>query len=204
MLMAMDGGGGVAPKPPPPPTAHDVSTAQQAVQKALGDKSPGDASALQDAVKKAEAANAQLTREALARAVILMQAQYNAAHQHAPQAHEPKVDAITEAASQVGLTHAFDNATLDAAAKSLSDSPLVVESNAASAPVSATNARVAIQKGLDGGMTLPEAVNAARVQLGGNQQNETALDEAALAIKGDQIVADPKSNGGGDPLKTAA
>ncbi|HYS68394.1 MAG TPA: hypothetical protein VEN30_31855, partial [Paraburkholderia sp.] len=201
--MAMDGGGGVPPKPPPPPTAHDVSTAQQAVQKALGDKSPGDASALKDAVKKAEEADAQLTREALARAVILMQAQYNAAHQHAPKAQEPKVDAITEAASQVGLAHAFDNATLEAAAKSLSDSPLVVDNSAGSAPASAADARVAIQKGLDGGMTLPEAVNAARVQLGGNEQNETALDEAALAIKGDQIVADPKSKGGDDPLKTA-
>ncbi|CAB3727215.1 hypothetical protein LMG27174_05474 [Paraburkholderia rhynchosiae] len=39
------------------------------MQKALGDKSPGDASALKDAVQKAEKANAQLTREALAREV---------------------------------------------------------------------------------------------------------------------------------------
>ncbi|PMS26935.1 hypothetical protein [Paraburkholderia rhynchosiae] len=50
-----------------PVSAHSADT--QAVQKALGDKSPGDASALKDAVQKAEKANAQLTREALAREV---------------------------------------------------------------------------------------------------------------------------------------
>ena len=133
MLLGPDGIGiGVhytPPPPPPPPTAADVSSAAQALHKQLGNNAPDNAAALAAAIKEIQQQNAAVTEEALARAAILLQAQYDASHH---QAHSPSTDplkpgesqAIKEAESQVGLTHQFDNKTLDAAANSLSGSAL--------------------------------------------------------------------------------
>jgi glutamate racemase len=177
------------PKPPEPPKASDVSTAKQALQKQLGTHAPDDGAALAAAIKKIQQENALLTEEALARAAILLQQQYDASH-HQPL--NPKVDPIKEAASQVGLTHWFDTKTLDAAATSLSGSALATTPTNGSSnqpTVSLGDARGAIQSGLDNGLNWQEAVNAARVQFGGASRNEAVLDEAALTIKGDQLAA---------------
>ncbi|WP_118183123.1 LysM peptidoglycan-binding domain-containing protein [Paraburkholderia phosphatilytica] len=184
------------PPPPPPPTASDVSTAKQALQKQLGNNAPDNGAALAAAIQKIQQENAALTQEALARAAILLQEQYDAAHH---QAQDADVDVIKEAESQVGLTHQFDQTTLDAAAASLSGSPLatVAGGTPSSTPtVSLGDARNAIQTGLDNGMTWQEAVNAARVQFGGLTQNETVLDEAALTVKGDQLASGSDATGG--------
>lgn len=186
------------PPPPQPPKASEVSTAKQALQKQLGTHAPDDSAALAAAIKKIQQENALLSEEALARAAILLQQQYDASH-HQPQ--NTNVDPIKEAASQVGLTHQFDTKTLDAATNSLSGSALATtpaggSSGSSTKPtVSLGDARSAIQSGLDNGLSWQEAVNAARVQFGGESQNETVLDEAALTIKGDQLAggSDAKS-----------
>ena len=174
------------PPPPPPPAASDVSTAKQALQKQLGNNAPDNSAALAAAIQKIQQENAAMTEEALARAAILLQEQYDAAHH---QTQDPNVDPITEAASQVGLTHQFDTQTLDDASKSLSDSALATTPAGAQSKPTVTlgDARDAIQNGLNNGLTWQEAVNAARVQFGGGAQNETVLDEAALTVKGDQL-----------------
>ncbi|MCX4161449.1 MULTISPECIES: LWXIA domain-containing protein [Paraburkholderia] len=190
------------PPPPPPPTANDVSTAKQALQKQLGNNAPDDTAALKAAIQKIQQENAELTQEALARAAILLQEQYDASHH---QAQNPAVDPIKEAESQVALTHQFDNPTLDAAANALSNSPLATAAPGTSnaAPVSLSDARNTIQSGLAAGLSWQEAVNAARVQFGGLPQNETVLDEAALTIKGDQLESGP-DGASGNELNDAA
>ncbi|PCE22503.1 hypothetical protein BWP39_22760 [Paraburkholderia acidicola] len=190
------------PPPPPPPTANDVSTAKQALQKQLGNNAPDDSAALKAAIQKIQQENAQLTQEALARAAILVQEQYDASHH---QVQNPAVDPVKEAESQVALTHQFDNPTLDAAANALSNSPLATAAAGTSnaPPVSLTDARNSIQSGLDAGLSWQEAVNAARVQFVGQAQNETVLDEAALTIKGDQLESGP-DGASGNELNDAA
>ena len=66
------------------------------------------------------------------------------------------------------------------------------------------DARTAIQTGLDRGMTEAEAVNAARAQFGGSEQNETVLSEAALTIAAEKAVADGKVPADADPIQDAA
>jgi hypothetical protein len=193
----------VPPSSPPPPAANDVSTAKAALQQQFGNNAPDNGAALAAAIQKIQQENATLTEEALARAAILLQGQYNAAHH---QAQDANVDPIKEAESQVGLTHQFDQSTLDAAAKSLSDSPLATApantSNAAPT-VSLADARTAIQTGLNNGLTWQEAVNAARVRFGGLAQNETVLDEAALTVEGDQLATGADASHG-DVLDAAS
>ncbi|MFT2633392.1 hypothetical protein, partial [Escherichia coli] len=76
------------------------------------------------AVEKIQQTQPGINREALARAAILLQAAHNGpAHATA----QPKVDALEQAASQVGLTHVFDNTTLDGATHALSDKPLTTD-----------------------------------------------------------------------------
>jgi len=155
------------------------------------------------AIKEIQQQNAAVTEEALARAAILLQAQYDASHH---QVHNPNADplkpaasqVIKEAESQVGLTHQFDNKTLDAAASSLSGSALATApaDEYSQATVSVGDARTAIQNGLDQGLSMQEAVNAARVQFGGLQPNDTVLDEAALTIQGDTLVSNGHAAGG--------
>ncbi|TXD60004.1 hypothetical protein FUT88_11530 [Ralstonia sp. TCR112] len=53
-------------------------------------------------------------------------------------------------------------------------------------------------------MTEAEAVNAARAQLGGSEQNETLLGEAALTIAAEKAVADGKVPADADPIANAA
>ncbi|WP_116136293.1 NUDIX domain-containing protein [Trinickia diaoshuihuensis] len=187
--------------PPPPPSAADVSSAQSALRGQLKGNSPNDAAALKAAIDEIERTNAAITREALARAAILLQEQADAARAAQSDTH---VDAIEQAASEVGLTHVFDTSTLDAAAKSLSAKPLATSPAGTSKPIDASAARTAIQQGLDGGMTLAEAVNAARVQFGGDERNEVSLDEAALAIEGDAAAEAQAGHADADLLKAAA
>ena len=192
MLMGPDGIGiGVhytPPPPPPPPTAADVSSAAQALHKQLGNNAPDNSAALAAAIKQIQQQNAAITEEALARAAILLQAQSDASHHRAQNSN---VDPIKEAESEVGLTHQFDNKTLDAAASSLSGSALATApaDEYSQVTVSLGDARTAIQNGLDQGLSMQEAVNAARVQFGGVQPNDTVLDEAALTIQGDTLVS---------------
>ncbi|OXI79773.1 hypothetical protein CFB50_31740 [Burkholderia sp. AU33423] len=175
---------------PPPPTAAaaGAATAKAGLQAQLGDQPPSNGASLADALRKLREKDAASAADALARAAILLQAQYDAIHHRAT---SPGVDPIGEAESEVGLTHQFDQDTLDAAARSLSNGALptasAVPSSTAPA-VSLVDARGAIQAGLNDGLTWSEAVNAARVQFGGSTQNETVLDEAALTIQGDALA----------------
>ncbi|MGG1943754.1 NUDIX domain-containing protein [Trinickia sp. NRRL B-1857] len=190
----------VPSNPPPPPSAADVSSAQSALRGQLKDLPPNDAAALQAAIEQIERTNAAISREALARAAILLQAQVDAAHAAQTDTH---VDPIEQAASEVGLTHVFDYSTLDAATKSLTDQPLATSAADTKSPIDADAARTAIQQGLDGGMTLAEAVNAARVQFGGDERNEVSLDEAATAIEGDAAAKTEAGHTDFDPLQAA-
>jgi alanine racemase len=170
--------------------------ARAAVQQQLGEQAPENEAGLAAAMRTALHENASLTKEALARAAVLLQLRYDAAH-HEPQ--DTNVDPIRQAASQVGLSHQFDNSVLDDAANSLSGGalPTVRADSAASEPsASLADARSAIRNGLDEGLDWLEAVNAARVQCGGLAQNETVLDEAALTIAGDQIAGSRDATGG--------
>jgi alanine racemase len=179
-----------------PPTARDVSMASVALQRQLGDQAPQNGAALAAAMRTALHENALLTKEALARAAVLLQLRYDAVH-HEPQ--ETNVDPIREAASQVGLSHQFDNRMLDDAANSLSGGalPTISAGSSVSAPaVSLVDARSAIRNGLDEGLDWLQAVNAARVQCGGFARNETVLDEAALTIIGDQLAGSRDASGG--------
>lgn len=172
---------------PPPPTAADVSAAKAGLQAQLGDQPPSNGASLADALKLRERMR-RVPRTRFARAAILLQAQYDASHHRATL---PGVDPVGEAESEVGLTHQFDQDTLDAATRSLSNGALPTASSVPSstAPaVSLFDARGAIQAGLNDGLAWPEAVNAARVQFGGSTQNETVLDEAALTIQGDALA----------------
>ncbi|AJW46943.1 LWXIA domain-containing protein [Ralstonia mannitolilytica] len=206
MLRAIDGGGGIPtpPKPiqpPPAPSARDVSDAETALRNALQGKACDDTAALRAAVEKIQQTQPGINREALARAAILLQAAHNGpAHATA----QPKVDALEQAASQVGLTHVFDNTTLDGATHALSDKPLTTDKAPPPQAVTLQDARTAIQTGLDRGMTEAEAVNAARAQFGGSEQNETVLSEAALTIAAEKAVADGKVPADADPIQDAA
>ncbi|MCO5413536.1 LWXIA domain-containing protein [Ralstonia mojiangensis] len=206
MLRAIDGGGGVPTppqpiQPPPPPSARDVSDAETALKNALQGKAPDDTAALKAAIEKIQQTQPSVSRDALARAAILLQAAHN---KSAPATPQPKVDSLKQAASQVGLTHVFDNTTLDSATQSLSDKPLATDQAPPMQAVTLQDARAAIQAGLDGGMTEAEAVNAARAQLGGSEQNETVLSEAALTIAAEKAVADGKVPADADPIQNAA
>jgi alanine racemase len=161
----------------------------------LGDQAPENGVALGAAMHAIQHDNARLAKQALARAAVLLQVRYDAAH-HQPR--DANVDPVKEAASQVGLSHQFDSGVLDDAAASLSDSALATAAGAsASVPaVSLTDARSAIRSGLDEGLDWQQAVNAARVQCGGLKQNETVLDEAALTILGDELASGRDAAGG--------
>ncbi|MGU7768728.1 T3SS effector HopA1 family protein [Burkholderia sp. MR1-5-21] len=196
-----DSGGPYIP-PPPPPNAQDVSTAESALQNQLNGKSIDDAAALQAAINKVLQTQPGVTRDALARAAILMQAERNGAPKSDA---SPKVDTLQQAASQIGLTHVFDYQTLDDATHALSDKPLAVGGASPSGQGADPGAaRAAIQAGLDDGMTLAEAVNAARVKLGGSAQNEVVLGTAALAIEGDKAMTDGTVPAADDPVKAVA
>jgi ribosomal protein S18 acetylase RimI-like enzyme len=192
------------PSAPASPTASDIATAKAGLQAQLGEYARDDGALLAAAIEKIQQGNAAISTDALARAAILQQEQYDASH-HRPQ--NPSVDPLKQAESEVGLSHQFDQRTLDAAVKSLSDGPLATTAPAARSSagpaVSLADARSAIQAGLDSGLSWQEAVNAARVQFGGLTQNETALDEAALTVDGDQLATGADARHG-DVLNDAA
>ncbi|TXD60005.1 hypothetical protein FUT88_11535 [Ralstonia sp. TCR112] len=149
MLRAIDGGGGVPtpPKPiqpPPPPSARDVSDAETALKNALQGKAPDDTAALKAAIEKIQQTQPAVSREALARAAILLQAAHNGPARTTAQ---PKVDALDQAASQVGLTHVFDNTTLDSATQSLSDKPLATDQAPPTQAVTLQDARAPFRRG---------------------------------------------------------
>lgn len=180
------------PSSPPPPTASDVSKAKTALNKQLGGKSPNNAAALEAALRAIEERNAEITRAALARAAILLQVEEDEAQRaKAHQSGKLSVDVVTEAQSQIAMTHQFDDKTLGAAAKSLTDGPLVTNKAAApnAKPVTVKQAASAIQASMNGGLTLEEAVNATRVQFGGDKRDEVTLDEASLAVTGNRSSA---------------
>ena len=82
MLRAIDGGGGVPTppqpiQPPPPPSARDVSDAETALKNALQGKAPDDTAALKAAIEKIQQTQPSVSRDALARAAILLQAAHN-------------------------------------------------------------------------------------------------------------------------------
>ncbi len=189
--------------PPPSPTAADVSAATTGLQAQLGDNPPADGASLSAALRKLREKDPASSADGLARAAILLQAQYDAVHHRL---RDAGVDPIKEAESEVGLTHQFDQHTLDAAAGSLSDGalPTVPAAPSATTPaVSLADARGAIQAGLNDGLTWQEAVNAARVQFGGLTTNETVLDEAALTVQGDRLATGADASRG-DVLGDAA
>lgn len=203
--MLVDMGGSSEPPPPPPPTAKDVAAATTNLQAKLGNTSQANEAAyeaqLQAAIKAIEDANAQANRQALAEAAILLQQRRDA---QLKQANAAGVNSLTEAASQVGLTHQFDGATLAAASKALSDSSLATDASSKSNPVSLASALAEISADQKSGMTLKEAVNAARVAFGGGAQNEVVLNEAVIVATGTPLAGNASGKGGATALKTSA
>ncbi|RDU96874.1 GNAT family N-acetyltransferase [Trinickia dinghuensis] len=193
------------PPPPPPPTAKDVATATTNLQAKLGNANSANEAAyeaqLQAAIKAIEDANAQANRQALAEAAILMQQRRDA---QAKQANAAGVDSLTEATSEVGLTHQFDPSTLAAASKALGGSSLKVDPSTKGSPVSLASAVAEISNDQKSGMTLQEAVNAARVAFGGSAQNEVVLNEAAIVTTATPLANDPSGKGGATALATSA
>jgi LysM repeat protein len=205
--MLVDMGGSSAPSsPPPPPSANDVATATADLQAKLGDASQASSEAayearLQAAIKAIEDANAQANRQALAEAAILLQQRRDA---QAKQVNAAGVNSLTEATSEVGLTHQFDDSTLAAASKALGGSSLTVDPSSKSSPVSLASALAEISSDQKSGMTLQEAVNAARVAFGGGAQNEVVLNEAAIVATGTPLASDPARKGGATVLTASA
>lgn len=198
--MGLPSVGGGAPAHLPPPSASDVAPLKRRISQDL-QQGKTLAQAVQDA--RSQSAN----DAALAEAAILAQEEYALARQASAKPPAKPADPLPDATAQVRQTHAFSNDALNAAAQALAKPAAPAADASAGKPAAPPDSTQigqdmqAIATYRQSGMSWQQAINAARIDQGGNPADETTLAEAALALEGPQhldALAD-----GGDPIAAA-